>query len=236
MSLMNCPECGKEVSNEAKLCPNCGHPIKENAKKPKWIWAIAIICGIIALFVLVSAFTDLRKSAAGKKEDTLPTTIETTDEENQEIIFEPNTDEELATLPDSNGYIKSVVTTAKQTGINDINKTEIGNHKELSGMHLISAKCEAGTGIIIIIDSIYTSSTNTWTTISIRNFDNGIYYFVQNDQKPYFDIYDYNTGELISKKTKNLGDIDIIEDFNKKIDEADKNFEDSLEDISNKYK
>ena len=30
MSLINCPECNKEVSEKAKTCPNCGHPIKEN--------------------------------------------------------------------------------------------------------------------------------------------------------------------------------------------------------------
>lgn len=26
MALINCPECGKEVSDKAKLCPNCGCP------------------------------------------------------------------------------------------------------------------------------------------------------------------------------------------------------------------
>ena len=29
MALINCPECGKIVSNMAKLCPNCGCPIEE---------------------------------------------------------------------------------------------------------------------------------------------------------------------------------------------------------------
>lgn len=27
MALIECPECGKEVSDQAKNCPNCGHPI-----------------------------------------------------------------------------------------------------------------------------------------------------------------------------------------------------------------
>ena len=30
MALVECPECGKEVSNSAKNCPNCGYPIAEN--------------------------------------------------------------------------------------------------------------------------------------------------------------------------------------------------------------
>ena len=29
MALINCPECGKQVSTEAKTCPACGYPIAE---------------------------------------------------------------------------------------------------------------------------------------------------------------------------------------------------------------
>jgi len=29
MALINCPECGKQVSTEAKVCPGCGFPIAE---------------------------------------------------------------------------------------------------------------------------------------------------------------------------------------------------------------
>lgn len=29
MALIKCPECGHEVSSEAKNCPNCGYPIAE---------------------------------------------------------------------------------------------------------------------------------------------------------------------------------------------------------------
>ncbi|SEP62415.1 zinc ribbon domain-containing protein [Butyrivibrio sp. TB] len=30
MALINCPECGKEISNQALACPNCGYPIRDN--------------------------------------------------------------------------------------------------------------------------------------------------------------------------------------------------------------
>jgi hypothetical protein len=29
MALINCPECGKQVSTEAQACPACGYPIAE---------------------------------------------------------------------------------------------------------------------------------------------------------------------------------------------------------------
>ncbi|MCI5639640.1 MAG: zinc-ribbon domain-containing protein [Lachnospiraceae bacterium] len=31
MSLIKCPECGKDVSNNASVCPNCGYSIRKNA-------------------------------------------------------------------------------------------------------------------------------------------------------------------------------------------------------------
>lgn len=31
--IIKCPECGEDVSTEAKACPNCGYPIKKLKKK-----------------------------------------------------------------------------------------------------------------------------------------------------------------------------------------------------------
>ena len=54
MALINCPECKKEVSDEAKRCVNCGYPIR--AKKqylgPRIIMSVILIA--IGLY-LVSA-------------------------------------------------------------------------------------------------------------------------------------------------------------------------------------
>ncbi|MFW5669556.1 MAG: zinc ribbon domain-containing protein, partial [Acetivibrio ethanolgignens] len=35
MALINCPECGKEISDKAVSCPNCGVPIAKPIKKEK---------------------------------------------------------------------------------------------------------------------------------------------------------------------------------------------------------
>ena len=34
MALIKCPECGKDVSDQAEKCPNCGHPINGTAVHP----------------------------------------------------------------------------------------------------------------------------------------------------------------------------------------------------------
>lgn len=53
MAMINCPECGKEVSSEATACPNCGHPIAQiSASAPieppkKKGGALKIIIGVV---------------------------------------------------------------------------------------------------------------------------------------------------------------------------------------------
>jgi len=34
MALINCPECGRQVSTAAKVCPNCGYPVSEKVSQP----------------------------------------------------------------------------------------------------------------------------------------------------------------------------------------------------------
>lgn len=74
MSLINCPECGNQVSNTAVACPNCGHPLAppsvesrtvirevvppviEKESFPKWILAPIIILGAVLIFLLFALF------------------------------------------------------------------------------------------------------------------------------------------------------------------------------------
>lgn len=66
MSLINCPECGKECSSTATDCPNCGHPfvkpvvqprvivqeVEREDSFPKWIFIPLILLGAGILFAL----------------------------------------------------------------------------------------------------------------------------------------------------------------------------------------
>lgn len=55
MALIQCPECGTEVSSEAAACPKCGHPLRAkpsggiNAKDP--VHVIGIVLVIIILLI-----------------------------------------------------------------------------------------------------------------------------------------------------------------------------------------
>lgn len=85
MALINCPECGKEISDTAQSCPHCGYPIvsKETvnisaapktisniSKKRLRVLAIAIICLIIVGIVCIASFLPNRQeSIVGTWED-----------------------------------------------------------------------------------------------------------------------------------------------------------------------
>lgn len=82
MSLVICPECGHEVSNEAVACPNCGRPlaaptpviqrkvvVAENRSDegfPKWVIAPIVILALVVIFLLI-AITRNNEEAANTR-------------------------------------------------------------------------------------------------------------------------------------------------------------------------
>lgn len=45
MSLINCPECSKQISDKVKACPHCGYPFEESQRRSSPAFrAVAVIC------------------------------------------------------------------------------------------------------------------------------------------------------------------------------------------------
>lgn len=73
MALINCPECGKEVSDKAKLCMNCGYKIPHPEKKEQLkkciafagIFVVAIILVVIIYSVATKVHTPFEKIKRG---------------------------------------------------------------------------------------------------------------------------------------------------------------------------
>ena len=56
MAIVNCLECGREVSTKAKSCPNCGAEIKKKSGCLKFLWIIIFV--IIGIFVIGAIFSE----------------------------------------------------------------------------------------------------------------------------------------------------------------------------------
>lgn len=52
MAIINCPECGHEVSDQAKSCPSCGVSIKKF--NDKFVRTKAIILAIVIVTIITS--------------------------------------------------------------------------------------------------------------------------------------------------------------------------------------
>ena len=61
MAIINCKECGQEISSKAENCPKCGNPINEKPKEGCFLQTLNIGCvvsliiiGMIVLFAMLS--------------------------------------------------------------------------------------------------------------------------------------------------------------------------------------
>lgn len=70
MALIKCPECGKEISNEAKECPHCGKQLKKPWYKSWVFWVIIAVIIFFVAFTLIQyrAGVELARQSDSYKE------------------------------------------------------------------------------------------------------------------------------------------------------------------------
>ena len=78
-------------------------------------------------------------------------------------------------------------------------------------------------------------SDNGWEVSYIRDFKTKKSYWLPEGQKTYYDLYDYTTGKLISKKKKELTEEEIMKNSNDTNQEISDNFDKALDDLADKY-
>ena len=61
MALINCPECGKEISDTCDVCVHCGYKIKKGntnqpqARRRRKGWLIPVIIGAVLITIFLIA-------------------------------------------------------------------------------------------------------------------------------------------------------------------------------------
>jgi hypothetical protein len=62
MALVKCPECGKEISQEAFACPACGKPLRNPLRVVgKGFLKYAIVTWVLLIIAFLAAFSLLAK-------------------------------------------------------------------------------------------------------------------------------------------------------------------------------
>lgn len=134
MALINCPECGKEVSTTAVACPNCGHPlapveretivrqtppVESKSDFPNWVFIPLAVLAIIVIFLLIAL---LRNDAADEKTNVnidlstdrraeLPDSTVTRPTPQSDIIVPSNSDTSELTVPSTDSTTGGSTTT-----------------------------------------------------------------------------------------------------------------------------
>ena len=54
MALINCPDCKKQVSDEAERCVNCGYPIRAKQQRPGVRVVLNIVLIAIGLYLVLA--------------------------------------------------------------------------------------------------------------------------------------------------------------------------------------
>jgi hypothetical protein len=54
MALIECPECNKQISDQAAACPGCGACPPKEPKSYAWLWSAIVVIGGFLVYAAVS--------------------------------------------------------------------------------------------------------------------------------------------------------------------------------------
>lgn len=90
-------------------------------------------------------------------------------------------------------------------------------------------------GKIVSLSCSYLSVIDTWVAVSIKDPDTGHSYWVPEGNEKYYDMYSYETGELVSKKSEDFSLDKVIDEADKQNQEASEEFDQALDSIAEEY-
>lgn len=90
-------------------------------------------------------------------------------------------------------------------------------------------------GKTVSMSCMYFSFLDDWSVATISDPDTGHLYLVPDGSEKYYDVYSYETGELISGKKEDISVDKITEDYESRSSEISNDFDEALDDIAEKY-
>jgi WD40 repeat protein len=205
-------------------------------------------CKLLFFFVLTSFVTLAGCGSTGEGE---VQSSQATETEVNEVIESSDSTDDSTELKDSLTEDQKAYLTEK-TAMSSFNEcaaealVEIG-FQEITAFSLEEADIEVDgdidlsiaitdiDGKIVLMECHYMHVIDDWAVFRITDYKNGNCYWAYGDTDKMVDIYDYQTGELISERSDYRSIDEIMEDYDEKSNEIQQNFEDNLDRISDEY-
>lgn len=152
--------------------------------------------------------------------------------------FRKASDEELQSIPDSDDLINEASKVLTSIGVKNVGDVTYGNYVSdtSNGITTVNVDAFAVSDIRnLIVSFMYlktssnSSKTPKWSISYVMDADTKNYYYVPDELKNTVDLYDYNTGEMISEKSETSEDVQ--ERIDQYLDEAEEEFEEKLDDL-----
>lgn len=142
-----------------------------------------------------------------------------------ETVFPDNfilaTEEQMAQLQDTEGLVNIIKEALANICALGETSFSFGNYKNENNVIFLDAYGETPQlkKILISLQYTYSISKPGWILVSVKDAETDQYYYVMDELKKAFDLYNYTSGLLVSKKTENLKD---IQNETAKVDESKK--------------
>lgn len=179
-----------------------------------------------------TAVTDTEIAVATEPED-----VTTYDTESQSPI-NLSTDEynylsEKLSLPSYAEVCAQALTQIGFTAVTDCSYDEVQISEDGDITETVSVT--DSNGKTVSMSCMYFSFLDDWSVATISDPDTGHLYLVPDGSEKYYDVYSYETGELISGKKEDISVDKITEDYESRSQEISDDFDDALDDIAEKY-
>ena len=164
MSLINCPECGNELSNEAVACPNCGRPLSAPTPTiqrrvivtepreegfPKWIIAPIAILGIVIIVLLIALVRNNDDSANTRSINVNLSAQQRKSSESKEMPRTENPPNQIQ-VPSSSTTVDPPPSTSVPTSSQNVpsSQRQVPTVPVDKGLVVIDAKISTKTGVV----------------------------------------------------------------------------------------
>ena len=144
-------------------------------------------------------------------------------------------EEQLSEIPNKSALDNLLDETLQQIGVKEISYKAYGEsyNPDNEIAYMMEAFIVTDTDKQLLINLICMMRNEKWDVMDIKDVQNNKYYYVMPGASATSDIYDYETGDLVSKKSM------THEEFQEKIkkdqEEADKKFKEDLERLVEQY-
>lgn len=149
--------------------------------------------------------------------------------------FDVIPDENLSEIPEKYFLDDVIDEVLNSIGVASVKYKSYGNYDNIAN---ISATIEifmvTDTNKSLIVNMIFMSRSKEWDVMFISDTEDGKYYYIMPGADATEDIYDYKTGELLSKQS--MTHEEYSEEIKKQEEEAEKKFQEELDRIVEDFK